>query len=429
MKIAMFTNTFTPHVGGVAESVRRFTEEYRKRGNHVLVVAPQFENMPEDEIDVVRVPAIQNFNGSDFAVAIPFHGKINKSIERFDPDIIHSHHPFLLGDSALRASIVRNIPLVYTYHTNYEQYTHYVPGDSIQLKRFVIELASAYANLCSQVIAPSNSIAEMLRSRGVTVPIQSIPTGVYTERFAEGDGERFRKQFNIPIQDFVVGHLGRLAPEKNLEFLTQSVVTFMKNHPNTHFLVAGEGPSKSMIQQKFQESGLRERLHLVGILKGQELVDAYHAMDVFTFSSKSETQGMVLSEAMSAGTPVVGLDAPGVREVVKDRVNGVLVLEEKESVFCESLDWIFDKMQHSQLELRDAAKKNAEHFSMATCTEQLLSVYETLIKTQATREEIDDNMWQKAMRQIQTEWELIKNVAGGLSDKKQERSVDSPETK
>jgi glycogen synthase len=120
MNIVMMTNTFTPHVGGVARSVEAFTAEYRRRGHRVLVVAPVFPNMPQDEIDVVRIPAIQEFNGSDFSIVLPVSGLLTEVLDEFLPDIIHSHHSYLLGVTALRVARYRNLPLVFTHHTLYE---------------------------------------------------------------------------------------------------------------------------------------------------------------------------------------------------------------------------------------------------------------------------------------------------------------------
>jgi glycosyltransferase involved in cell wall biosynthesis len=290
MNILMFTNTFAPHVGGVARSVGAFAEEYRRRGHRVLVVAPEFPDMPGDDLDVVRIPAIQNFNASDFSVALPIHPQLGRTIDAFRPDVVHSQHPFLLGTTALRVARHRQLPLVFTHHTLYEQYTHYVPGDSPALRRFAIELATRYANLSDQVFAPSESIQALLRERGVTTPIAVVPTGVRVEDFALGDGPAFRRQMGIPEGAWVVGHLGRLAPEKNLEFLTQAVAGFVRRKSHAHFLVVGSGPSEGMIRDSFARSGLEARLHIAGILKQQPLADALHAMDVFAFASTSETR-------------------------------------------------------------------------------------------------------------------------------------------
>jgi glycosyltransferase involved in cell wall biosynthesis len=163
----MFTNTYLPHVGGVARSVSTFEEAFCRRGHEVRVVAPQFEGAEDTSGRVLRTPAIQNFNGSDFSFRIPMPGLLADFVDAFRPDILHSHHPFLLGDSALRLAWSRKLPLVFTHHTMYEQYTHYVPIDSEAIKRFAIQMATEYCNLCTHVVAPSQSVARLLGERGV----------------------------------------------------------------------------------------------------------------------------------------------------------------------------------------------------------------------------------------------------------------------
>ena len=208
----MFTNTFVPHVGGVANSVKLFTDGYRKCGHHVLIIAPKYKNMPlPEEKDVIRVPAIQNFHGSDFSVSLPIPLNLSKKLAPFHPDIIHTHHPFLLGDRALRSAAACNVPLIFTYHTMYEQYTHYIPGDSSRIQRFVEKLSIGYANLCDHVIAPSESVATILKKRGVKTAITIIPTGIDIDSFSQADREKYRFEMGIPDKAFVVGYLGRLV--------------------------------------------------------------------------------------------------------------------------------------------------------------------------------------------------------------------------
>jgi 1,2-diacylglycerol 3-alpha-glucosyltransferase len=412
VNILILTNTFTPHVGGVARSVAAFTWEYRKRGHRVMVVAPEFPDMPENELDVVRVPAIQNFNASDFSVVLPIHPLLTETVDAFRPDLVHSQHPFLLGMTALRLARHRGLPLVFTHHTLYEQYTHYVPGDSPALKRFATELATRYANLADQVFAPSESLRDLLQQRGVTTPIAVVPTGVRLEHFADGDGADFRRRMDIPDDAFVVGHLGRLAPEKNLEFLAQAVAEFLGSHPRAHFLVIGTGPSEQAICDIFARAGLDARLHIAGVLQQQALADALHAMDVFAFASTSETQGMVLTEAMAAGLPVVALDAPGAREVVSDGQNGRLLREASPAAFAAALQWIAELAPEALRDLRHAARATAEAFSMPRSADKALACYEALKPRSAAASEQDESAWKDVMNAIKTEWDILKSVAG-----------------
>ncbi|MDP1708065.1 MAG: glycosyltransferase [Gammaproteobacteria bacterium] len=412
MNIVMLTNTYTPHVGGVARSVEAFTAEYRRCGHRVLVVAPAFDDMPRDEADVVRIPAIQNFNGSDFSAVLPVSGLLTEALDAFRPDIVHSHHPYLLGMTALRVARYRELPLVFTHHTLYEQYTHYVPGDSPALRRFVIELATRYANLCDQVFAPSESIATLLRERGVEAPIAVVPTGVNLERFAQGDAAGFRRRMGIPDDVFVVGHLGRLAPEKNLVFLAEAVAAFLKTEPRAHFLLVGKGPSEADIRAIFERVGLSARLHVAGILDPAQLAAAYHAMDVFAFASRSETQGMVLTEAMAAGMPVVGLDAPGVREVVKDRHNGRLLHEESIEAFRVALQWVAQLPEEGRRQLKQSAVATAEDFSMPRSAATALGCYEALRARVLVERTEEDAQWEHVLHLIEAEWAILKGLAG-----------------
>ncbi len=402
----MMTNTYLPHVGGVARSVESFTHAFRTMGHGVLVVAPTFERMPEHETGVVRVPAIQNFNGSDFSVRLPLAGDLPYELDRFDPDLIHSHHPFLLGDTAMRAATSRGLPLIFTHHTMYEQYTHYVPGNSPTLRRFVIRLATEYANLCDHVIAPSQSVADVLTQRGVRTPITPIPTGIDPSRFTDGDGPAARQRIGIPADAFVVGHVGRLAPEKNLPFLAEAVAAFLAQKETAHCLIVGEGPSRDVIEQTFERAGARDRLHLTGKLTGSDLADAYHAMDVFAFASQSETQGMVLAEAMTVGVPVVAVDAPGVREVVEDGRNGRLLLDEDAEAFTAALVDVADRDEPGRRTMIEAALKTAERFTLKRCASRTLEVYGDLLERRRKARSIEDNPWAQTLRVLEKEWNL-----------------------
>ncbi len=414
----MFTNVYLPHVGGVARSVAFFTEDLRRRGHRVLVVSPTFPKDHEeqdDEEDVLRVPAIQNFKGSDFSVIIPMPFIISKKINDFQPDIIHSHHPYLLGDAALRAAYRRNLPLVFTHHTLYEKYTHYVPMDSEAMKRLAVLLSTSYANLCTQVVAPSQSIADLISQRGVKIPIEVIPTGVDVDFFQSGNGKDFRRHHQIPSDAFVIGHLGRLAPEKNLEYLSHAVIKALKEiHGELRFLVVGSGPSEKTIKELFRNNGLADRLVMAGKQGGPDLAGAYRAMDLFVFSSKTETQGMVLAEAMAAGVPVIALDASGVREVVRDNHNGRLLPEDATSrLFAQAVsDYIENKENaHSW---KKAALSTAHDFSRDASTERLITMYRNLLRKGSQKEVADKDIldpWDKLLLSLKTEWTLLSEKA------------------
>ncbi len=416
MNIMMITNTFTPHIGGVARSVETFTASYRQQGHRVMVVAPKFEKMPKDELDVIRIPAIQHFNGSDFSVVLPVHGDLDEAVEEFQPDLIHSHHPFLLGGTALRIARARDLPLIFTHHTMYEQYTHYVPGDSQGMKQFVIQLSTSYANLCDLVFAPSQSVAEVLRRRGVHAPIEVVATGVDIKAFNQGSGPGFRAAMDIPAEAFVIGHLGRLAPEKNLEFLATAVAAYLQKDHRAHFLLIGSGPSEQMIHQIFARGNLTSRLHHVSLLVQPLLASSYQAMDLYAFASLSETQGMVLTEAMAAGVPVVALDAPGVREVVVDGSNGSLLPAQSVELFAGAIEVLAQLPAARMNLLQEHARSTAWRFSQENSAATALALYAAVRqskqadKHQAVADNEEYGTWEGMMRRIRVEWDIFKNI-------------------
>lgn len=424
MNIVLFTNTFTPHVGGVAHSVQAFREEYLARGHRVLVVAPEFPDMPPDETGVVRVPAIQNFNASDFSVALPSFKALTQRLDSFAPDIVHSQHPFLLGMTALRVARFRSLPLVFTHHTLYEEYTHYVPVDSPVLKRFVVELATRYANLCDRVFAPSDSIRELLVERGVETPVNTVPTGVRLESFTGGNGRKLRERHGIPAEAFVVGHVGRLAAEKNLEFLARSIAEFMKANPSAYCIMVGAGPAENAIRDVFSSFALESRLIMTGVLEGSSLADALDAMNVFAFASKTETQGMVLTEAMAAGVPVVALKAPGAGEVVHDKENGRLVTAEDIRALSRAYAWVASRDSEQMARLIGGARDTADAFSMSRSAETALTHYRSLIQAPAAEHSrTREKGLEQVMTRIKTEWDIIKSMArGSVSDKESDKT-------
>jgi glycosyltransferase involved in cell wall biosynthesis len=410
MNILMMTNTYLPFVGGVERSVETFTGEYRRIGHRVIIVAPTFENEPVDEYDVIRVPALQRFNGTDFSVQLPVPGVLSAALRDFKPDIVHSHHPFMIGDSALRIAAQFSVPLVYTFHTFYERYTHYVPGDSKALKRFVVALSSGYANLCDRVFAPSFSVASELRRRGVRSPVDVVPTGIDVEKFNSGERERFRAELGIERGCFVLGFVSRIAPEKNMEFLVSAVKSYLERNDSACFLLVGSGPSQDRVISEFVEERFRGRFFFTGTLIDKQLVDAYHAMDTFVFASRTETQGLVVMEAMAAGIPVVAVNGPGIGEVVRDFKNGRLIEEEDIEKFCAGIDWIWGLGGGRLWDVKECARKTAAQFSREECSRRALLIYKSLLPGGRSRMDHSGSAWARACRRLKAEFELLKNM-------------------
>jgi glycosyltransferase involved in cell wall biosynthesis len=406
MKVMMFTNTYLPHVGGVARSVSSYEDEFCRRGHQVRIVAPQFEGAEDATGRVLRTPAIQKFNGSDFSVRIPVPGLLADFVDSFRPDVLHSHHPFLLGDAALRLAWSRRLPLVFTFHTMYEQYTHYVPLSSEALKRFVVQMSTEYCNLCMHIVAPSESVAAVLRERGVITPITSIPSGVDLDFYGRGDGNRFRRRFDIPENATVIGHVGRLAAEKNLDYLAEAAGRYLHDHPEAVFLVVGSGEALETMQHILRDYTNTSQVVFADKQTGQDLADAYSAMDVFVFSSQSETQGMVLAEAMAAGVPAVALDAPGAREIVNDRNGVLLAATASTQEFAQAIATVADNRARRE-QMSKFAKQTANEFSLQNCADRMLALYERLAADHSRGREWDVDPWDRLLGRLEIEWNLL----------------------
>lgn len=409
MRIVMMTNSYRPHVNGVARSVEACTREFRRTGHDVLVIAPEHGGAASD-FGLLRIPALQSFTGRDFSVALPVPSGLHDALERFSPDVVHSHHPYLLGDAALRVSRRLGVGLVFTHHTMYENYTQYVSEDAPSLQRFVKRLSTGYANLADLVVAPSESVAEILAERGVVSRIEVVPTGVRLEDLDVGSGAGLRQVLGIEPDARVIGHLGRLALEKNLGFLVDAVRRVLAADARAHFVIAGSGPMERMIAKRFDDAGLSARFHAMGVVSGRLLASVYRAMDVFVFASKSETQGMVLLEAMACDTPVVALDAPGARELVRDEVNGRLVREESDEVFAAAIRWILERSPDERTTLRGEARRTAEATSLRTTAARMVDLYGEVV-ARGDDDSLEESAWAEALERFRTEWSLLRNAA------------------
>lgn len=316
----MFTNTYAPLIGGIERSVATFAGDLRALGHEVLIVTLQAaeRDSPTDET-VLRETTFPGDDGLKCA-------GLTEALDRFAPDLFHVHQPFLLGERARRIARRRGLPLVFTHHTLYDREADRVVLSQLQaLEHAAGRLAVAYSNQCDAVVAPTASVAAILKEQGVRGGIEIVSTGIDTERFAAGRGERFRQKYGIPGDAFVTGHLGRLIPAKRVGFLAEALLESVAKSTRTHVLFCGEGESVEEILGRFHAAGLAHRLTLVGNLHDDEVPDAYAAMDVFAFASLTDTQGIVLLEAMAAGLPVLALRATGPQDLITDGVCGRLL--------------------------------------------------------------------------------------------------------
>jgi glycosyltransferase involved in cell wall biosynthesis len=393
MRVLMATNTYLPHVGGVANAVDRMVRSLRQLGHEVIVVAPgdsMTAPIHADRQGVIRVPALPSVAGSDFTLPLPTSERLNDVIAAFDPHIIHAHHQFSLGKAALNAARKLRKPIVVTVHTFLESMTgsFKVPIQMSLTAKIAKEAAAFlgastfpifFENSCDAVLAPTASAARLLRERGVTAPIYITPSGIDVGVYANPNGAAVRKRQVIDPGAFVVGHVGRLSKEKNLTFLANGMAKFLAANGNARAIIVGSGPCSGDMAAIFKAHRVAARVRWLGVQRGQALADAYGAMDVFAFSSVIETQGLVLAEAMAAGAPVVALDGPGTRDIILSGVNGQLVTKLSPEAFAEALlDWS-RLTRHEVQKRKQAARETGASYALELTTKRLVAVYEQVV--------------------------------------------------
>lgn len=403
-RIVMFTNTYAPMIGGVERAVENIHEDLNAAGHVCRVVTPVFKGAEHSAGGVLRMPAWTGFGEQEFSIPRPATSRLEHWMEAIDPLLVHSHQPFLLGDTAWRVARLRRIPLIFSHHTLYERYAHYLRMDEERARRLVIEMTTRYANRCDLVIAPTASIQTILAERGVTVPIEVAPSGIDWPLFASGSRMNGRRALGLDIEEEVVGHVGRLSQEKNMTYLIEALIRTMHLRPGLKFALVGDGDRSAWARQQFEAQGLRDRLVAPGILSGAALADAYAAMDVFAFASLTDTQGLVLAEAMAAAVPIVALDAPGARDCVPDGVVGTLVpAHAGPAEFASALTGVLSNA--SELRSRGMrAQQHARQFSRRHCMARLLAIYDRARLQYRSEPHASDARWEQLAERFDVEW-------------------------
>ncbi|RXS43425.1 glycosyltransferase [Idiomarina sp. 29L] len=369
LKVAMFTNNYLPFIGGVPISIERLRCGLEKLKDTVLIVAPRYKSKREKEKNVIRMPSIFSFGEkSEFRFANIFSSAVRKKVKAFKPDIIHVHHPFWIGSLGVYMARRLKVPAVYTYHTRLEHYSHFVflPGS---LFRNIIAhfLVRRFANKCDAVIVPTDSTEEYLRMIGVTAPTYVQPTGIEYDRFQHvepAEVEKLKKRLKIKDETVFVS-VSRLSNEKNIDFMIDALAELKKATDKPfRLLIVGDGHQKQRLQTKIDELGLKQTIQLVGSVAPEKMANWYQLGDAFLFASQSETQGMVILEAMAAGLPVVAVRSSGIDDVVDDGFNGYKT-PARQAVWLERVERLLNDE-----ELLGQLSGNAENFAKAYSVER-----------------------------------------------------------
>ncbi|SEL18531.1 glycosyltransferase [Ectothiorhodospira marina] len=388
LRVMMFTNNYLPFIGGVPISIDRLVRGLLRQGCQLKVLAPSYgaEARPDDV--VMRIPSLLHWGSKgEFRLANPFSPSIARAVREFRPHVIHVHHPFWLGSIGLFVGRRLGIPVIYTYHTRLEHYAHYVPIPGRLFRNLIAHsLVKRFANKCEGVIVPTRSAEEYLHVLGVTAHILVKPTGVdcsAPDRVSVETVESLRRKHAADGATIFVS-VSRLSQEKNIDFMLRAIHRARETCAQPfRLLIVGDGPERAQLERRIQEMDLDDHVTLVGAVAPEEMTAYYLLASAFLFASKSETQGMVILEAMAAGLPVVAVRASGIDDVLEDGVNGYKTQEDIAEWSARLLELLEDPARREAMSRR--AVDFAREYEVVRISEDVADFYGRLLALQQRR--------------------------------------------
>ncbi|NTV93933.1 MAG: glycosyltransferase family 4 protein [Thiobacillus sp.] len=375
----MVSDVYFPRVNGVSTSIETFRQALGPEGVDVRLVAPRYGDEP-DQHGIVRIGARRIPRDPEDRLLAWGETRDTVHAHAAECDLVHIQTPFVAHYAGLRAARRHGKPVLATYHTFFEEYLfHYAPFlPPAWLKGLARRFSRTQCNDLDAVIVPSTAMRDRLAEYGVGVPMHVLPTGIPLSRFAAGDRRGFRAAYGIPEERPVVLFVGRVAHEKNIGFLIEAVARARRRVPELLFLVTGEGPAEKALRRQAEALGLADGIRFLGYLDRQHrLPDAYAAADAFIFASRTETQGLVLLEAMAMGLPVVALAAMGTRDILAPGRGGIAAPDDVDGFATALADLLDDHERRARLaaEARDYAREWADDRMAA----RLAGLYRTLL--------------------------------------------------
>jgi len=373
LNIAMFTNNYFPFVGGVPISIERLAKGLTKQGHRVYIFAPEYPvSHPGENDDVIRCKLLFYHKTSDFNFPIVniFSRDIEREFAARQIDVVHIHHPYWMGSKGIEMAKKYKVPAIFTYHTRLDKYVHYIPVFARELFKNKVShyMVRKFSNKCDAIFAPTYTIKEYLRNIGVSKYIEILPTGIDIEGYNSIETADLKelKQNYKRSNEIVLCSVSRLAKEKNLDFLLEGA-KYIKEHTNIPFklIIIGEGPERENLLKTIETGNLKDIVILIGEVSPREVYKYYVFSDIFVFASQSETQGMVLLEAMAGHCPVVAVRSSGIDDIISNYYNGFKTKADVQ-VWAER---IVNLMKNP--DRRTEMSKNAYAFSESFSIEQM----------------------------------------------------------
>ena len=377
MRIGMMADIYKPHVSGVTHYISLNKSYLEKLGHQVYVFTFSYEGYEDDEPNVIRSPSIPVLD-TGFYVGFRYPNQISKLLRTMD--VVHVHHPFLSGSLALRYCRLRRIPIVFTTHTRYDLYAQaYVPVVSDVISAAAMQAyMPTFCRACDLVISPSPGMRDILIRYGVDAPIDVVPNGVDLKPFQDSVEPIEREKLGFRPDDVVLAFVGRLGPEKNIPFLLRSFAGTAQAYPHVGLLLIGEGPEKDNLEDRARRSEIESRVHFTGLVP-YDLLPRYLAVaDAFVTASVTEVHPFTVIEAMASGLPVLGIDSPGIGDMIRDGETGYLVSQEDLAAFTAKMVRLV--VDHdSRRKMGEQARNTASAYAIERTTQMMLERYQRVV--------------------------------------------------
>lgn len=387
MKILIATDWYKPVVNGVVTSVLNLTEQLEKRGHEVRILTLSRNYHSYKVKNVIYAGSIGMGKIYPQArVKIPVvAGEYMEELLAWKPDLIHSQCEFSTFFLAKRIAGELNIPIIHTYHTVYEDYTHYFSPQKAWGKSLVQMMTRKLSEQVDAMIAPSGKIERILEGYGISCPVSVVPSGIdtkkYSSRIGDGSREMLRAQYGIGNDETVLVYVGRMAKEKNIEEL----LWYQKSvQENIKLVLVGDGPYRSALEEKAKEYGVTDSVIFTGMVSPDEVAGYYQIGDLFVSASTSETQGMTYDEALAGGVPLLCRKDDCLKEVVSEGKNGWQY--ENESMYLECIQKWKELNEDEKQSIRNAAVQTADQFSSENFAARVEQVYLAALEERKRRD-------------------------------------------
>ncbi|PKM56714.1 MAG: glycosyltransferase family 4 protein [Firmicutes bacterium HGW-Firmicutes-3] len=385
MNIGIFTDCYYPQINGVVTSVMMLQEELEKRGHKVTIITVKVPNHIEEKENIIRIKSIPIIRMNEFRLGIPFNVPLIKMIKALKLDLVHTHTEFSVGLLGKYMARVLDIPLVHTYHTMYEDYTHYIynlkHGQRV-VKKMIAKSCKIYTKKYSCIIAPTDKTLVSLRRYGIENDIHILPTGIDIGKFAKIEADNsailaLRKSHQIEENDFVLLSLGRISKEKNIEFLLSQMPELIKAHKHLKLVIVGDGPYLNQLLKQCDELSLHKHVVFVGRVPYEDIGQYYKMANIFVSASYTETQGLTIIEAMASDLGVVVYDDTNVQGIVMEGESGRLFKTE-----TELKNQISDAINHpgKTITMRYRALEIVRSLSKESYAENAEKIYNLLVE-------------------------------------------------